>query len=70
MVRDLAGHMHLCICSGRRAFYKRGSSAVRLGGVYRRENVGMSSVNEGKNPSDRKAKVSYPMFIRVGLVGD
>ena len=39
------------------------------GGAYRSENVGMSSKNEGENPSHRKPKVSWATQIDPGLVG-
>ena len=46
----------------------RRSRVVRLGGAYRSENVGMSSKNEGENPSHRKPKVSWATQIDPGLV--
>jgi hypothetical protein len=36
-------------------------------GAYRSENVGMSSKNEGENPSHRKPKVSWATQIDPGL---
>ena len=41
---------------------------ARSGGVYRRENVGMSSRNSGENPEHRKPKVSWAMTVIPGLV--
>ncbi|OGL67088.1 hypothetical protein A3H11_02730 [Candidatus Uhrbacteria bacterium RIFCSPLOWO2_12_FULL_47_10] len=38
-------------------------------GAARRENVGISSTNEGENPSHRKGKVSWATQIVPGLVG-
>ena len=43
--------------------------SVRNGGVYRSENVGMSSNNSGENPGHRKPKVSWAMTVIPGLVG-
>ena len=37
--------------------------------MARRENVGISSTNEGENPSHRKGKVSWATQIVPGLVG-
>ncbi len=42
---------------------------ARGGGVYGRENVGMSSKNLGENPKHRKTKVSWATQIDPGLVG-
>jgi hypothetical protein len=42
---------------------------VRGGGVWRRENVGMSSKNLGENPRHRKSKGSWATQIDPGLVG-
>jgi hypothetical protein len=42
--------------------------AVRRGGVYRRENVGISNKNVGENPTHRKPKVSWATQIVPGLV--
>ena len=42
---------------------------MRFAGARGSENPGMSSVNKGENPLRRKPKVSYAMFISVGLVG-
>ena len=42
---------------------------ARDGGVWRRENVGMSSKNLGENPRHRKSKVSWATQIDPGLVG-
>ena len=36
--------------------------------MYRRENVGMSSIKFGENPNHRKPKVSWAMTIIPGLV--
>ena len=43
---------------GRGAFYTGRSMTVRTCGLYRRENVGMSSDKTGENPVHRKPKVS------------
>ena len=43
---------------GRGAFYVRGRMAVRLSGVHRKANVGMSNDKAGEKPAHRKAKVS------------
>jgi hypothetical protein len=43
--------------------------SVRNGGAYRSENVGMSSKKFGENPSHRKSKVSWAMFVTPGLAG-
>ena len=40
---------------------------VRGGGVYGRENVGMSSRKFGENPNHRKPKVSWAMTVIPGL---
>ena len=56
-------------CSGRGAFYGRGSRAVRPGGAHRKANVGISNDKGGEKPPHRKTKVSYSMLIRIGLVG-
>ena len=37
--------------------------------MARRENVGISSTNEGENPSHRKPKVSWATQIVPGLAG-
>jgi hypothetical protein len=42
---------------------------VRSAGAYRSEHAGMSNDKRGENPLRRKSKVSYSMFVRVGLVG-
>jgi len=42
---------------------------VILGGFIRKENVGMSSQNNGEKPLHRKTKVSAAMFVIRGLVG-
>ena len=42
--------------------------AVRRGGVYRRENVGISNKKTGENPVHRKPKVSWATQIDPGLV--
>ena len=42
--------------------------AVRRGGAYRRENVGISSKKTGENPVHRKPKVSWATQIVPGLV--
>jgi len=39
-----------------------------VGGIGR-EDADMSNVKESENLSRRKSKASYPMEIRVGLVG-
>jgi len=41
---------------------------VRNGGAHRRENVGMSNINAGKNPAHRKPKVSWATIFGSGLV--
>ena len=38
-------------------------------GAARSEYAGMSSDKTGENPVRRKPKVSYAMFVIVGLVG-
>ncbi len=43
--------------------------SVRTGGRQRSENVGISSINEGENPSHRKPKVSWATQVGPGLVG-
>ena len=43
--------------------------SVRTGGRMRSENVGISSINEGENPSHRKPKVSWATQVGPGLVG-
>jgi hypothetical protein len=43
--------------------------AVRPDGVFRSENVGISSINAGENPAHRKPKVSWATKIVPGLVG-
>ena len=48
----------VCKYLGRGAFYMQRSRTVRYGGVYRRENAGMSSEKRGENPLRRKPKVS------------
>jgi hypothetical protein len=45
------------------------AGSVRTGGRQRSENVGISSTNEGENPSHRKPKVSWATQIVPGLVG-
>ena len=56
--------------SGRGAFYTQRSCTVRSGGVYRSENVGMSSVyNPDEKSGRRKFKVSWAPLIVPGLVG-
>ncbi len=45
------------------------AAPARDGGVYGRENVGMSSINSGENPEHRKTKVSWATQIVPGLVG-
>ena len=42
---------------------------ARAGGRERSENVGISSKNEGENPSRRKPKVSWATQLVPGLVG-
>lgn len=54
---------------GRGAFLHRRSWIARSGGGVRSENVGISSKNEGENPSHRKPKVSWATKIDPGLVG-
>jgi hypothetical protein len=43
---------------GRGALYERRSRLVRVCGVHRRENAGMSSDKAGENPARRKPKDS------------
>ena len=43
--------------------------SVRNPGVFRSENVGMSSKKTGENPVHRKPKVSWATTINPGLVG-
>ena len=52
---------------GRGASLSQRSQFVRIGGVIRRENVGMSNRKEGESPSRRKSKVSLAMTINQGL---
>ena len=40
--------------------------AVRQRGALGSENAGMSSDNDGENPSRRKSEVSYATLIGVG----
>ena len=40
--------------------------AVRRRGVVGSENAGISSDNDGENPSRRKSEVSYATLIGVG----
>ena len=47
---------------GRRRF-------VRIAGLFRKENVGISNDNAGEKPAHRKTKVSFAMLISRGLVG-
>ena len=42
---------------------------ARACGRRRSENVGISSINEGENPSHRKSKVSWATQVGPGLVG-
>ena len=42
---------------------------MRAAGVFRSENVGMSSKKTGENPVHRKPKVSWATTINPGLVG-
>ena len=42
---------------------------MRFAGGIGRENADMSNDKECEKHSRRKPKVSYPMLIRVGLVG-
>ena len=42
---------------------------VRAAGVFRSENVGISSKKTGENPVHRKPKVSWATTINPGLVG-
>ena len=42
---------------------------MRLVGEAGKANVGISNDKAGEKPAHRKTKVSYPMLIRVGLVG-
>ncbi|OGD82882.1 hypothetical protein A2165_00350 [Candidatus Curtissbacteria bacterium RBG_13_40_7] len=50
-------------------FISTEAHAVRRGGGYRRENVGMSNKKTGENPVHRKPKVSWATQIDPGLVG-
>ena len=54
---------------GRGAFYHQRRCTVRYAGEDRKANVGISNDKTGEKPVHRKAKVSYSMLIRVGLVG-
>lgn len=54
---------------GRRAFHAQRSQGVSSGGVYGRENVGMSNKNPDEKSGHRKLKVSWAMNITPGLVG-
>jgi hypothetical protein len=54
---------------GRGAFYHQRRCVVRHAGEDRKANVGISNDKTGEKPVHRKAKVSYSMLIRVGLVG-
>lgn len=56
------------ICAGRTASIKERSLILRLNGLILNENPGSSNINEGKNPSGLKSKVSHSMTIIVGLV--
>ena len=42
---------------------------MRIDGVFRKANVGISNDNEGEKPSHQKTKVSPAMLISRGLVG-
>ena len=42
--------------------------AVSSCGLYRRENVGLSSENVGENPTPRNPKVSSARLVRGGSV--
>ncbi len=65
----MSGERQRDTSDGRGTFYRQRSSAVRRGGVYRSENVGMSNRNSGEIPEHRKPKVSWAMEINPGLVG-
>lgn len=52
---------------GRGAFLAQRSQVVRLGGVLRSENAGISSKKSGENPDHRKPKVSWALMISPGL---
>ncbi len=45
------------------------AAAVRHSGVFRSENVGISSKKTGENPVHRKPEVSWATQIVPGLVG-
>ena len=60
---------HDYVMIGRGAFHQRGIRAVRRGGAYGKENVGMSNDKTGEKPVHRKTKVSPAMLIIRGLVG-
>jgi hypothetical protein len=57
------------IQSGRGAFYQGRRRFVRVAGLERKENVGISNDNAGEKPAHRKTKVSTAMLISCGLVG-
>lgn len=42
---------------------------MKLAGVIKRDNDGMSNVKKSENLFGRQSKVSDPMFIMVGLAG-
>ncbi len=54
---------------GRGAFHVRGRRDANRSGAHGKANVGMSNDKAGENPAHRKTKVSYSMFIRIGLAG-
>jgi len=54
--------------TGRTASIKERSLILRLNGLILNENPGSSNINEGKNPSGLKSKVSRSMMIIAGLV--
>ena len=45
------------------------AASARSGGVYGRENAGMSNHKVGEKPAPRKSKVSVAMAINYGLGG-
>ncbi len=57
------------LITGRGAFCLSRILIVRLGGLNRKENVGISNDKAGEKPARRKIKVSWAMLISSGLVG-
>ena len=57
------------LLSGRRAFHSALKRTGKERGAYGSEHAGMSNDKSSENPVRRKPKVSYAMFVIVGLVG-